>query len=143
MQTEKRPRQPDLIDSLAGAPHRYQWSQVMRLLLRCLRRHGVPPEQAYAGVLRFDSSPSLAFPASEILSLHVEADQGSCVPRRIHLTPAFIGLLGGCGTLPLHDTQRIAALPPGDDADAAQAFLNLFSSRMVALFCQAWGKYRL
>ncbi|WP_377702028.1 type VI secretion system baseplate subunit TssG [Pseudoduganella sp. UC29_71] len=143
MQTAQRLRQPDLIDGLASEPHRYQWSQAMRLLLRWLRQRGISPEQAYAGVLRFGSSLSLAFPASEILSLRIEADDESDLPRRIHLVPAFIGLLGGCGTLPLHDTQRIAALPPGEDADAAQAFLDMFANRMVALFCQAWGKYRL
>lgn len=142
MQTEKRPRAPGLIAALASEPHRYQLAQAVRLLLRWLRQRGVTREQAYADVLRFDSSMSLAFPASEIASLRAEPDGANAVPRRIRITPAFIGLLGGCGTLPLHDTQRIAEMP-GEEAEGVRAFLDLYSSRMVALFSQAWGKYRL
>lgn len=143
MQTEKRLQQPELISKLATEPHRYQCAQALRLLLRWLRQHGVPNQQAFAEVVRFDSNLSLAFPASEIAALRIEQDPSTGAPQRIGITPAFIGLLGGAGTLPLHDTQRIAALQPGEDAEGASAFLDMLSSRMVALFCQAWGKYRL
>lgn len=142
MQTEKRLHQPDLISQLASEPHRYQCAQAVRLLLRWLRQQHIPREQALTEVLRFDSNLSLAFPASEIAALRIEQDAAGA-PQRIHITPAFIGLLGGAGTLPLHDTQRIAALPSGEEAEGACAFLGMISSRMVALFCQAWGKYRL
>ena len=146
MQTEKRASLPGVIEELIATPYRFRCAQAVRLLLRWLRRHGVSHQQAFEKVLRFDNSISLAFPASEIEALRLEPRQDGAageVPQRVHITPAFIGLLGGQGAMPLHDTQRVSALPAGDVAAGARAFLDLISQRMVALFCQGWGKYRL
>lgn len=147
MQTEKRASLPGVIEELIAEPHRFGCAQTVRLLLRWLRRHGVAHQQAFEKVLRFDNSISLAFPASEIESLRLEVRQDGVLvgaaPHRIHITPAFIGLLGGQGAMPLNDTQRMSALPAGEAAAGARAFLDLISQRMVALFCQGWGKYRL
>jgi type VI secretion system protein ImpH len=144
MQTQKWPCQPGVVGQLIDAPHRFQCAQAVHLLLGWLRRNGISYEEAYVHVLRFENSLSLAFPASEIAALALEGDAaaGKPVPRRIRITPAFIGLLGVNGTLPLHDTQRIAAMPPGELEAGVRAFLDMLSSRMVALFCQAWSKYR-
>jgi type VI secretion system protein ImpH len=93
-------------------------------------------------VLRFRNSLSLAFPASEIESMRVESAQAAGTPR-IHITSAFIGLLGASGTLPLHDTERAAARTgPGTD-ESWKPFIDLFSNRAVGLFYEAWGKYRV
>lgn len=147
MQTAQRHGRAGVIDSLIAAPHRFQCAQAVRLLLRWLRHHGVSHQQAFEHVLRFDNSLALGFPASEIECLRWDAagdgETSAPVPRHIRVTPAFIGLLGGRGALPLHDTQRLAALPAGEAADGARAFYDFVSNRMMALFCQAWGKYRL
>lgn len=130
MQATQRHAASGVIAHLFDEPYRYQFTQAVGLLLRWLRQQGVPPDQALKQVLRFQNSLSLAFPASDIERL--SHDDG-----RIAITPAFIGLLGSAGTLPLHYTQRVA----GDDGIAA--FLDIFSHRLVTLFYQACGKYRL
>lgn len=61
----------------------------------------------------------------------------------VDLTPAFIGLLGGRGTLPLGYTERIGEREHYQRDYAARAFLDIFSNRAVALFYAAWKKHRL
>ncbi|CAN7570519.1 type VI secretion system baseplate subunit TssG [Pseudoduganella sp. LjRoot289] len=145
MQSAQRSGRPDVIERLLAEPHSFRCTQAVRLLLRWLRRHGVSYEQAYADVLRFDNSLSLSFPASEIAELKMEpgGDNANSLPRRIRITPAFIGLLGANGALPLHVTQGIAAMPAGEAEASTRAFFDMYSGRMVALFHQAWGKHRL
>lgn len=137
MQTKKRHAISGVIVHLMTEPWRYQFMQAVGLLLRWLRQQGVPPEQALDQVLRFRNSLSLGFPASQLERLSQQED------GRIAITPAFIGLLGNSGALPLHYTQGIAnsQLAAGDDG--AAAFLDIFSHRMVTLFYRACGKYRL
>jgi type VI secretion system protein ImpH len=125
-----------MIPRLPAAPYRYRFAQLLNILVRMLRQQGVPYAQAFSQVLRFRNSLSLSFPASEIESLRVEH-------ARIVITPAFIGLLGAGGALPLHDTERAAAKTgPGAD-ESWQPFVDLFSNRVVGLFYEAWGKYRV
>lgn len=135
MPTAQRLRQPGLIRRLQEEPWRFNFAQVLRLLLRWLSEQGVPHDEAYAQVLTFHNSLSLAFPACELVDAEV-ADGGD-EALRIALTPSFIGLLGATGALPLHDTQHLADLPPGEQRDGACAFIDLLSARLVALYCQA------
>jgi hypothetical protein len=69
------------------------------------------------------------------------------VPPQFHLTPTFMGLLGAHGALPGHVTERIAAWeasqPDAQLAGAPRAFLDIFTTRMLALFYGAWRKYRV
>jgi len=141
MQTTKRQHAAVMIESLSAAPYRYQFAQLLNILVRTLRRQGIPYDQAFGQVLRFRNSLSLAFPASEIEGMQVEAVDGDETPR-IHITPTFIGLLGASGTLPLHDTER-AATANLDGDESWKPFIDLFSSRVVGLFYEAWGKYRV
>ena len=100
---------PGVIARLEAAPYRFQFMQAVRLLLIWLRREGVPPEQALRHILRFRNSLSLSFPASEIESLSFgladDASPESGTVATIQMTPAFMGLLGANGTLPLHYTE--------------------------------------
>ena len=137
MQAKKRHAISGVIAHLMAEPWRYQFMQAVGLLLRWLRQHGVPPEQALDNVLRFRNSLSLGFPASQLERLSQQDD------GRIAITPAFIGLLGNSGALPLHYTQGIASSQAATRDDGAAAFLEIFSHRMVTLFYQACGKYRL
>ncbi|QJE00689.1 type VI secretion system baseplate subunit TssG [Massilia forsythiae] len=131
-----------MMERLTTAPHRYRFAQLLNILVRVLRRQGIPYAQAFGQVLRFRNSLSLGFPASEIESLRVEPADGTAL-HRIHITPAFIGLLGASGTLPLHDTERAAAKTgPGGD-ESWKPFIDLFSNRAIGLFYEAWGKYRV
>jgi len=137
---------PGVIARLEAAPYRFQFMQAVRLLLIWLRREGVPPEQALRHILRFRNSLSLSFPASEIESLSFgladDASPESGTVATIQMTPAFMGLLGANGTLPLHYTEWIAACEHTDRDESIRACLDLFSDRSISLFFRAWIKYR-
>jgi type VI secretion system protein ImpH len=131
-----------MIQPLLDAPYRYRFAQLLNILVRTLHRQGIPYSRAFSHVLRFRNSLSLAFPASEIESMQVDLPDATGTPR-IHITSAFIGLLGPSGTLPLHDTERATAKAnPGAD-ESWKPFIDLFSNRAVGLFYEAWGKYRV
>jgi len=142
MQTTKRQHAALMIEPLLATPYRYRFAQLLNILLRTLRQQGMPYAQAFGQVLRFRNSLSLAFPASEIESMQVEAADGDGMPR-IHITPAFIGLLGASGTLPLHDTERAATKVSLGADESWKPFIDLFSNRVIGLFYEAWGKYRV
>ncbi|AWL07602.1 type VI secretion system baseplate subunit TssG [Massilia oculi] len=150
MQATKRAHGTSVIGLLLDEPYRFEFAQLLNLLLRELRRHGVSYERAMREVLRFQNNLSLSFPASEVHSLVVEPNVPDPLAalrrgelKRIRITPAFIGLLGAGGTLPLHDTERIAARKT-DDGDASQReLLDVLSNRLIGLFYEAWAKYRV
>jgi type VI secretion system protein ImpH len=142
MQTEKRQHAAVLIEPLLAAPYRYQFAQLLNILVRVLRQQGIPYPQAFSRVLRFRNSLSLAFPASEVEGMEVDATDGADTPR-IYITPSFIGLLGASGTLPLHDTERAAAKTSLGVDESWKPFIDLFSNRVIGLFYEAWGKYRV
>ena len=154
MQAKKRLPEVSVIQGLMDEPERFQFVQAVRILLRWLAQNGVPQERALAHVLMFRNSLSLNFPASEIEAL--AAGPVACVTdadllhalreepgTQIALTPTFLGLLGVNGTLPLHKTGRVATAERWDGDTSARAFIDLFSHRVVGMFFQAWGKYRL
>ncbi|KQY01407.1 hypothetical protein ASD28_07760 [Massilia sp. Root133] len=127
----------DLIARLLAQPQRFEFVQAVRLLLLALGERGIPERRALARHLRFANSLALAFPPSQIEAAALDADG-------YRLTPSFMGLLGAHGALPLHVTERLLALPQdGQDAQAARAFLDMFSTRMLALWYRAWQKYRV
>lgn len=153
MPTEKRLSETSVMQQLLDAPHRFQFVQAVRLLVDWLARHDVPYERALSQVLRFRNSLSLNFPAGEIEALATEPQpipSADDLSQALHdeeglqfaVTPTFIGLLGGGGSLPLNKTERIAAAQRDGDA-SLRAFVDLFSHRMVSMFFEAWGKYRL
>lgn len=148
MPSPLRRQHASVIQQLLDAPQRFECCQALRLLLGWLHAHGVQPAEALDNLVRFDNSVSMTFPAGQIESLTaaglhdaqqlLDALLSSDAPK-IHLTPTFMGFLGVHGSLPSHYSERIAG-----QADAsARAFLDIFSSRAVALFYQAWEKYRV
>ena len=154
MQATQRHNVSDVIERLGDAPYRFQFVQAVRLLLRRLRAQGIDQDEAFRTILRFQNSLALNFPASEIEQIkfsyparadvadpHIDGDDD--IPLRVTLTPAFFGLLGVHGVLPLHHSERFAALQPRESDASARAFLDVFSNRMVACFYAAWGKYRV
>lgn len=127
----------DLIASLLAEPQRFDFVQAVRLLVLALGERGIPERRALARHLRFANSLALSFPPSQLEAAAAE-------PDGYRLTPSFIGLLGAHGAMPLHVTERLLALPADEPAgQAARAFLDMFSTRMVALWYRAWQKYRV
>lgn len=148
MLTPQRRDSAGLIDQLFETPHRFEFFQAVRLLERWLNsQQGARPE-LLPSALRFRNSTSLSFPASEIEALQVhrgeaaEGDTQAPVPQ-IEITPAFMGLLGVAGALPIVYTEQIAQRELYHKDTAARAFLDVFSNRSVALFYAAWKHNRL
>lgn len=145
------PQQPaaGLIAQLLAEPQRFEFFQAVRLLLLWLGEQGVPQRRALERHLRFRNSLALGFPAGQVEAIAPLADFGAAdgAPPQFQLTPTFMGLLGAHGALPGHFTERIAAweASQGDAelAGAPRAFLDIFTTRMLALFYGAWRKYRV
>lgn len=155
MQATQRRFEPAVIERLFAQPYRFEYFQAVRMIELWLRRHGHDGDGAAANFLRFQNSTRLSFPASQIEAIHAEprelaldrhalgAALRNATLRYVRITPAFMGLLGGAGTLPAHYTERIAGQILHDKDDGARAFLDMFSTRSLALFYEAWRKYRL
>jgi type VI secretion system protein ImpH len=155
MYATKRRFEPAVIERLFEQPHRFDYFQAVRMLELWLKRHGTAQQGLVANFLRFQNSTSLSFPASQLEAMQTEPRDLPRDPRSlgaalqshrltyIRITPAFMGLLGGNGALPLHYTERIAAQLLVDKDEGARAFLDTFSNRSLALFYEAWRKYRM
>jgi len=127
----------DLIARLLAEPQRFEFVQAVRLLVLALGERGIAERVALDRHLRFPNSVALAFPPSQLEAAVRDGDT-------YRLTPAFISLLGAHGALPLHVTERVLSLPADTpEAQAARAFLDMFSTRMVALWYRAWRAYRV
>ncbi|MYM96692.1 type VI secretion system baseplate subunit TssG [Duganella vulcania] len=155
MHATKRRFEPAVIERLFAQPYRFEYFQAVRMLELWLKRHGAPAEGAVANYLRFQNSTSLNFPASQLEAMQPEPREVPTDPRAlahalqsaqlkyIRITPAFMGFLGSSGTLPAHYTERIAAHALYEKDEGPRAFLDTFSNRALALFYEAWRKYRL
>jgi type VI secretion system protein ImpH len=158
MPTTQRRFQSSVVERLLTEPYRFEFFQAVRVLESWLKSQGVEGDQAIADFLRFENSISMSFPPSEIESLRVltededqrpssNTDAKSLAeysdPRRLYMTPAFMGFLGPNGTLPRHYAERIASHQLYRRDGGPRAFLDTYSNRAVALFYGAWKKYRL
>lgn len=167
MRTTKRRSESPVIEQLFREPWRFEFFQAVRVLELWLERRGKPPRALVADMLRFDNSLSLGFPASQLeaigpelrdlsigmpFEMPIDADALAAAVqegtlRHVRLTPAFMGLLGCNGVLPAHYTERIAEHQQQhkneEEEEGPRAFLDAFSNRSLALFYEAWRKYRL
>ncbi|HEY8101318.1 MAG TPA: type VI secretion system baseplate subunit TssG [Burkholderiaceae bacterium] len=163
MPSTKRRVDPSLIDRLRDEPHRFEFFQAVRLLMNHYRKDaGAGQDMDILGqVIQFRSSVSLAFPASEIEALDFETDQPDASEsaeeigvinrrknkrmrfRKVSITPSFIGLTGPMGVMPRHYTHYVADREMYHRDKATRAFLDIFTTRAVALFYQTWLKHRL
>src|SRR5690606_36205133 len=98
----------------------------------------------------------LSFPAAELEQVEARSGNGAVLATGADIDraaaggdiagftiiPAFMGLLGAAGALPVHYTERLAEREARRDR-AARAFLDVFTSRALVLHYEAWKKYRL
>ena len=155
MLATKRRFEPSVIQQMLDEPYRFQFFQTVRVFEHWLKKNGVSHDRAVSEFLRFKNRVSLSFPASEIEALtlyprDIEKDVEGLLAalksgelEHIDLTPSFIGFLGVNGALPAHYTERVADHIFYEKDESPSAFLDTFSNRAVALFYQAWRKYRL
>jgi type VI secretion system protein ImpH len=155
MFAKKRRFEPAVIERLFREPYRFEYFHAVRMLERWIKRHGAPRPGRQAELLRFQNPTSLAFPSSQVAAIQAEprglatdaaalgaALQGATLDY-VRITPAFMGLLGGNGVLPVHYTERIAAHQQQHADEGPRAFLDTLSNRSLRLFYDAWCKYRL
>lgn len=166
MQAPQRRIDPPVIERLEREPYRFDFFQAVRLLElallqrqeRDVHRRLVPGERMVPQRLRFRSSISLGFPPSEIEGLQLRNAAGEAVSGgdwlslpdpdsdaidKIELTPAFFGMLGSSGALPITYTEMLIRREQNERDSTARAFLDIFTNRAAALFYAAWRKYRL
>lgn len=157
MPTPQRPSRISVIDSLISDPYRFEFFQAVRVLEKSLINTGI--KTGLAGErISFRNSLTLSFPPNEIelLTRHEsprpaavsggdEYSKGSGAHSdvRYEITPTFIGLTGPMGAMPRHYTEKLIEREILFRDRAARAFLDVFSNRMVAMFYEAWKKYRL
>jgi len=157
MPTQKRPSSISVIDSLIENPYRFEFFQAVRVLEKSFINKGIKTGLAGERIC-FRNSLTLSFPPSEIelftrYSKVVEPDdlpggdsEQVAVPEQFdtyEITPTFIGLTGPMGAMPRHYTEQLIERESLHRDRAARAFLDVFSNRMVAMFYEAWKKYRL
>lgn len=157
MSTAKRRIDPGVAQQVLSEPHRFEFFQAMRVLEHMFTRQGVAQRDVVPTRLRFGNSLSLGFPASEIEQAVGYDEQGIALETaeaieaavtaleisEVRVTPAFSGLLGVAGVLPLHYTETIAQREIYQRDRTARAFLDMFTNRAVAQHYAAWKKYRL
>ncbi|WP_256258813.1 type VI secretion system baseplate subunit TssG, partial [Burkholderia ubonensis] len=163
MQAPDRRIDPGVVRALLDEPHRFEFFQAVRVLEGLFARQATDAPGAWrhgdvvAQRIAFRNTLSLGFPASEIERVRSFDDDGAPLDAddardaalaagelgRVELTPAFFGLLGGQGALPLYYTEQIGAREYLKRDHAARAFFDVFSNRATALFYAAWKKYRL
>ena len=148
-----------LADEFARSPHRFEFFQAVRLLQRMQRvavRHAKASTSEVAtqatlsngqldSLVRFRGWPSFEFPASEIAEtnpLDAKALVGERPFENVELTVSFFGLFGPSGVLPRHYTQLLIERVRKKD-HALRNFLDLFNHQLIAMFYDAWSKYRL
>lgn len=157
MPAPKRRLDTGVIARMVEQPYRYEFFQAVRVLEHLFVGQGDRPGDVVGKRLQFHNTLTLGFPASEIERMEVLAkfpEQGLERIERwqahfqghlhsVSLTPAFFGLLGVQGALPLSYTERLGEREVVHRDRAARAFLDIFSNRATALFYNAWKKYRL
>lgn len=157
MPAAKWPSRISVIDSLISDPYRFEFFQAVRVLEKSFINKGI--KTGLAGErIRFRNSLTLSFPPSEIELFarlaardpatnstgNEQLDEGQPGDDvRYEITPTFIGLTGPMGAMPRHYTEKLIEREILYRDRAARAFLDVFSNRMVAMFYEAWKKYRL
>ena len=125
MPASQRSADTGVIAELMEEPHSFEFFQAVRLLA-----------QARLPSPRYRNRLSLAFPPNQIENIGAEGD------GRIRLTPAFIGMLGSQGVLPLHYSECVNRHEKSHNDGGPRAFLDLLSHRAAELFYQAWARHR-
>jgi type VI secretion system protein ImpH len=148
MATQSRSSHPDLdrpvpagleeiYRLLRRVPQEFEFFQVVRWLCLLQPDKKVPGRFAKPGeeAMRFRAHASLPFPASQVQNIVWPEAQPPAVIVN------FMGLHGPSGVLPIHYTEMIVERARAKDRAIAE-FFDLFNHRMIALFYQAWEKYR-
>ncbi|MBN2189199.1 MAG: type VI secretion system baseplate subunit TssG [Chitinispirillaceae bacterium] len=122
-----------VIDLLEQEARRLNFFGAVSLIEDYFKESGIP-DPLNSGAVQFESDPSIAFPASDIVSIRRHDD-------RIVLRLSFMGLAGVSSPLPSYFCDYIVRREA--EADALLDFLTVFNNRLYAFFYRAWKKYHL
>jgi type VI secretion system protein ImpH len=141
MEAENRSTITDLTDELLAHGKQYSFFQAVKLLETA---HSENVSTGRDGPLtketiRFQSNPSLGFPASEIESIEQNTEAVGVFPPYT-MTVNFMGLYGPSSPLPTFYTEEIVR--SDRDESQVQHFLDIFNHRLVSFVYRAWEKYR-
>lgn len=149
MSTTSRRKSSSIIKQLTENPGDFSFNQAVRLLERSTMyrvTHAektnsnplgkfMPPQTEF---LRFSTSQSFSFPASEINSVIPGIKDSKISQWKMDVN--FIGLTGANGILPYHYTETILQRNKNKDR-SMENFFNLFNHRTTSLFYRASSKY--
>jgi len=140
MRAPQRRLDAGLIADSQQAPERYEFFQLVRLYELAFRGEAGDPVSER---IRFRNSLRLGFAPSQVEGIDVRRGPDEPGPERVEITPAFMGMLGVHGALPIHYTEQVLHRERHLKDTAGRAFLDLFTNRSVGHFYRAWKKYRL
>lgn len=151
MPSTQRRIDPSVAERLFSEPYRFQFFQAVRVLEHVLVHNGARKHDVLTKRLRFNNTLNMSFPASDIEKLEAfdNTDAQVSDPKQVNnvanvaITPAFMGMLGAQGVLPAGYTEKLSNRELYQRDPTARAFLDIFTNRAVALFYEAWKKYRL
>lgn len=118
--------------------HRFQFSQVLRLLERAFPdAPGLGETTEYADApIRLRPSVDLVFPPTDVKRVERVENE----PERVQVVSSFLGLYGIDSPLPYRFYERLAT--EARDTAPHRDFLDIFNHRFYAFFYRAWKKYR-
>ncbi|TQV76409.1 type VI secretion system baseplate subunit TssG [Aliikangiella marina] len=159
MSTTRRRKNTAVSQDLASSPHKYSFSQAVRLLERVTKFNQTegktPTERSTKGfpvarffqpcteAVRFRTSQTLRFSSAEINKITKQLnknDEHGIDQWQVVIN--FMGLTGTQGVLPYHYTELILQRLKMKD-ESLKNFLDLFNHRIISLFYQASSKYHL
>jgi type VI secretion system protein ImpH len=151
MPTKSRRKNISLVQKLIETPFVFSFKQAVRLLERAtanisanktvfsknpVARFTPPLSES----VRFHSTQSLSFPASEISKISIKKNETEANQWRMHVN--FLGLTGSNGILPYHYSEFVLKRLKEKDS-TIRDFLDIFNHRTASLFYQASVKYNL
>ena len=130
-----------VVARLLADPSGTTFFQAVRLLSAWLMQQGISQEQVVDDCLRLHGSASLSFAPGEIEQLWLEQEADG--HTQVHVRAAMLGFLGVHGSLPLHYTETFARHERQTGDGGPRDWLDTLSQRALALFYQAWARYRI
>jgi type VI secretion system protein ImpH len=129
-----------LKEQLLSEGHRFSFIQVVRFILFLLSRETAADTDVSSLLKRIRTRPdlSLSFPETDVTSVKLMPGQ----PSRFSITATFLGIYGTASPLPTFYTEDLLQ-EQAQDRSVSRDFIDLFNTRLYALYFAVWSHYRL
>ena len=127
-----------LVRELLARPRSFQFFQAVLLLSKSFPEKTEPGlgNDARSDLIHFRSWPHLTRSGTDIRSLRIDPDAEA--DDAFEMEVAFLGLYGLSSPTPSYFWEYVVSHPES----ALRDFLDVFASRWIGLFHQAWKRYR-